>query len=359
MTELRVVTLAEATGLNLPWPDFYFTPGYGAACEHSDGGRWHLAFSADEPILYPFLLRPIPNGNGLVDLTSPYGYPGVWAPQGTPLSAWHSFRQQFRDWATAHGAVSEFFRFSGLVPGRESLLAADPGVLGREHNQTIAIDTSRGYDAAWDGFESRARTKVRKARKLGFTGRWHRAAADDMRPGAPFRDLYAANMHRIEAAPYYLFSDAFFSTFVERLEVHLLEILDADGRVVASGMVLPFGELCHLHLVGTEDGANRQGVGPLIYDEATRWAADRQHRLLHIGGGLKAGDSLFYFKSGFGGTVLPYWIGTSVLDQGRYDALTLRHAEALGVGPGAPALSYFPTYRAPAPRETAASSPGE
>ena len=350
MSSLRILTVTQAAAAGLPWPDFYFTPGYGHACECSDGGEWRAAVWDEGPILHPFLLRPIPGEPGSFDLSSPYGYPGTWAPPGTPATAWADFRRAFRAWATENGVASEFLRMTSLVPGREALLAADPGLVAREHNQTVAIDTSKGYEAAWDAFESRARTKMRKARNNGLQPRWKRAGPEDVAPGSPFRTLYEANMRRIEASPYYFFSDEYFKRFVEGVEVHLLEVVAPDGRIAASAMALPFGELSHLHLVGTEDGANTLGIGPYIYDESTRWACERGHRLLHIGGGLKPGDSLFYFKSGFGGVILPYWVGRSVLDEAACQRLTQRRAEALGVPVQALLdTGYFPPYRAPKP----------
>jgi GNAT superfamily N-acetyltransferase len=350
MSAFRLLDVSQAQALGLTAPDFYFSPAYGHACECSDGGPWRLALWKDAAILYPFHVRAIPGGDGASDLSSPYGYPGLWADPSLPPEEWRAFRAAFRAWARSSGAVAEFVRFSGLVPGREAALAADPELQGREHNLTVAVDTSAGYEAAWNAFESRARTKVRKARNLGFTAHWRRATEADVLPGGAFRDLYDHTMRRIGASPYYFFSDAYHRRFVTGLEVHLLEVRSADARIAAAALALPWGELSHLHLVGTEDGANRQGVGPFIYDEAVRWAAERGHRRLHIGGGMKPGDSLFYFKSGFGGLTQPYWIAQSVLDPVRYEALAARRADALGLPLDAlRGTGYFPTYRSPPP----------
>ncbi|SMP51679.1 Acetyltransferase (GNAT) domain-containing protein [Neorhodopirellula lusitana] len=355
MSGLEILTTSQASKLQLDYPDFYFSDAYGLASEASDNASWRIALWDGGAICFPFLQREIVGHDGCYDVTSPYGYPGVYGTEGVSEKDWLAFRGACKAYYREAGIVSEFLRLSGLVPGRDSLLECDPSIESRVHNQTLAIATCEGYETCWNRFDSRARTKVRKARKNGVEGRWYQATPQDVASDSIFRRLYVETMDRIEASPYYYFPDAYFDAIARHLDLYILEITK-ENEVIASAMMLPCGEICHLHLVGTALGANRLGVSNFLYDESCRWAAERSYRCLHIGGGLKPDDSLFYFKRGFGGDAVQFTIGQSVVDPAFYSRLVKQRAAELAVATESLFESgYFPAYRAPMPSVSEAS----
>ncbi|MBB3208339.1 hypothetical protein FHS27_004167 [Rhodopirellula rubra] len=346
MSNLRVLAAKEARDIGLEYPDFYFTDGYGLASEASDNAVWQIAVWEDGPIIYPFLKRGIDGHDGCFDVASPYGYSGVYGPKSVPEREWLAFRTACKMYFRDTGIVSEFLRLSGLVPGRDEFLACDPSISSRVHNQTLAIATHDGYDCCWSRFDSRARTKVRKARKNGVEGRWFQANPQDVASDSVFRRLYTETMDRIEASSYYYFPDAYFDVLARYLDLYIFEVAKGN-EVIASAMMLPCGEICHLHLVGTASGANRLGVSNFLYDESCRWAAERSYRYLHIGGGLKPDDSLFYFKKGFGGEPIPFKVAESVINPSLYERLVNQRSAELSVTTDSLLASgYFPAYRA-------------
>lgn len=352
---LELLSAEEAARREIPWPDVYFTPGYGSAVEATDGGAWELALWQPGPIVFPYLRRPVDPalgaaGAGRFDIISPYGYAGTWAPPDLPQGEWRAFRSALRAALRQAGAVAEFQRIGGLVPGRDPLLAADPELSGRHYQDTIAIDLARGYDACWEAAESRSRTKTRKARKRGYAWSCRPAQPEDVRPGSSFRALYDGTMRRVEADPYYLFPDLYY----ERLQAFLgprllvLEVRAPDGRIGVSGLAMDWRPLLHLHLVGSETWATSDGAGNLLYDGIIRWGAEQGcFERLHVGGGQSPDDRLFYFKRGFGGEPVPMWLARSVLDPEAYAALLEARAAATGRAVGElEASGYFPAYRA-------------
>lgn len=346
MTAFQILSADEARIAGLEYPDFYFTDGYGLASEASDNADWLVAVWDKGKIIYPFLKRAVPGQSALFDITSPYGYSGVWGAESVSKDDWRAFREACKQHFRDHGIVAEFLRLSGLVPGRMRLLAEDQSIIAREHNQTLVISTKDGYQACWDRFESRARTKVRKARKNGIQSRWFKASPADVAASSVFRTLYEGTMARIGASEYYFFPDEYYAALAKHLDLNMLE-MTKNGDVIASAMVLPCGQICHLHLVGTSEGANRLGVSNFLYDETCRWAAENSCNMLHIGGGLKPDDSLFYFKKGFGGRPISFMVGQTIHDAKIYDSLVAAHADALNVSPQILLeTGYFPAYRA-------------
>ena len=310
MSKLLIMSTQEARASSVPWPDVYFSPGYGEAAEASDAGTWEVAVWDSGPIVFPYVKRPEAQEDRF-RVTSPYGYAGTWAPPEVPLTQWQAFREALRSSLADRGCTTEFQRCSGLVSGRELLLQADPGLVGRHHNDTIGIDLSQGYDAAWTAAEGRSRTKTRKARKRGYSWQCRVCTAQDVAPGSTFRVLYEATMRRVESTPYYFFNDNYFarlqSGLTERL--FILEVSAPDGVVVSSGLFMDWAPRLHLHLVGSRPQALRDSAVNMVYDGLIRWGCEAgRFELLHVGGGTAADDSLFFFKKSFGGQRVPYWV---------------------------------------------------
>ena len=165
-------------------------------------------------------------------------------------------------------------------------------------------------------------------------------------------------MRRVSASSYYLFSDNYFRALSDNLleKLVMFESLSPGGDVVASGLAIAWEPFLHNHLVGTDPQAVRDGAGNLCYDAMLRWACTQpQLRHCHLGGGLASDDALFRFKKSFGGRRVPYWIGSSVFDQERYDALVASQASRLGCSPeDLQATGYFPAYRCTTPARRAA-----
>ena len=59
------------------YPDIYFTPEYGKACEYSDDAIWELCQYED--LIYVYLKKKIIYDNiTYYDLITPYGYSGYY-----------------------------------------------------------------------------------------------------------------------------------------------------------------------------------------------------------------------------------------------------------------------------------------
>ncbi len=358
MSCLRILSRQQASQSDMPWPDMYYSPQYARIVEISDQADWNVAVWDDGPILMPFLRRPIDGTDGCFDIASPYGYSGCWAPPEVPLEQWQAFRRALRERLVDEGTVAEFLRLGGLVPGKDALLAADNRVRGTWHNDTIVVDVGCSADEYWANCEGRARTKTRKALKLNYTTRVRPATCEDFRAGSDFRRLYATTMQRVGASGYYLFGQDYFDAFCAQLGDRLVmfEVISPTSQIVVSGFAIQWPPFLHLHLVGSEPSATRDGAGNLCYDAILRWACEHPElQRCHLGGGLSPNDPLFSFKKSFGGRRVPYWVATHILHAARYEQLVA--AKAIREGCRASdliATGYFPAYRATVPARRAA-----
>jgi serine/alanine adding enzyme len=348
---LRFLSVAEAAATDLPWPDLYFSPGYGAAVEASDDAVWEVAVWDRGPILQPMLRRPVdPSlaGAGLFDLVSPYGYAGAWAPADVPAAEWSAFRAACRSAAIDRGAVAEFLRIGALVPGGDALIASDVDLRTEHLQDTVVLDLSIGYDAWWTAAQGRCRTSIRKARKVGWTAEARPVVAADFEPESPFRSLYEDTMRRVGASTYYLFGDAYYDRLRAACgdDLWLVEARRGD-EVGAAALFVRWNDLLHYHLSGSGRDAAREGANNLMLDAALKRGIDAGVTRFHLGGGVGGEDALFKFKASFGGSRIPFRVGRAVLDPVRYDALTAARATATSRSVAELMSSgYFPAYRA-------------
>lgn len=326
-------------------PDVYFTAGYGAAAALLRGGQWHSA-RWDDRIVVPYVLNDL--GNGKADAVSPFGFSGAFVdPECSAEDVawfWAQLRQSWR----SRGVVAMYFRFSPLDLGSVNAFRALEGVSLRQRNETITIHVGNGPAEVWANLKSACRNKIRKAQKAGLFASIRPATAPDLLPGSPFRTLYEQTMHRVGAAPGYFFSNDYFTALLDGVGTNLMlaQVWQPDGQTVAASLVLVHRERVHYHLAGSDKATAAGCAINLLVWTILRWAAESGRSVVHLGGGVRPGDSLFRFKAAFGGTTTPVWHGSTVIDESAYGSLVGEHAARLRMS--AQELrdcGYFPAYR--------------
>lgn len=340
----RGVITVERIGDGVEAPDVYFRPAYLAA----DASRWPAAWTIVHAYAgqwqIPLIIREVEGGG--VDAASPYGYSGVYAAPSLTTAetsaAWRDTLAALR----ALGIIAVTLRHSPMVPQATRYPEQMDVVSGHPTRVLRVTDV----DAAWTGLAGRARTAVRKARKVGLRSSVRPATSDDLRAGSAFRTLYEQTMSRRAASLDYLFSDRYFDTLHTGLGSDLLIVqVDApDGRMGAAALLMRHGSRLHYHLSASEPAAARDGANNLLLWAAIGFAHETGLRDFHLGGGVRGRDSLYEFKRSFGGTDLEYSMTGVILNQDLYDR---KSAEALGVISHTRRQNavpqYFPAYRAP------------
>ncbi|MGZ5369813.1 MAG: GNAT family N-acetyltransferase [Aeromicrobium sp.] len=325
-------------------PDVYFLPGYGGAAGIADGGDWVLFEAHDGAWQLPLIERVL--SDGTKDAISPT-FSGAYA--STSLSS-----QQIREaWSSTvdclreRNVISVLLRGSPLVPQATDLAGLRP-VFRRP---TIVLEPA-DTESAWSDMAGTCRTRIRKALKNGYTGQVRQAVAQDLAPRSDFRRLYEQTMQRLDSAPLYFFGEDYYSALLDGLGPNLLivEVRDQAGVVASSALLLRHGERLHYHLTGSNMDDARMGSNNLMLWTATQFAIEQGLRQFHLGPGAGLRDSLFHFKSTFGGRELEYDVSGLIIDYERYQAHTRNRAAAFDVTMDSLLASgFFPAYRAGTP----------
>jgi serine/alanine adding enzyme len=293
--------------------DPYFRPEFLDAAVLAEPAGWEAFAHGD--VLYPFLVRPLPDGRA--DVTSAYGFGG---PAGR--GAW---RAAFAAECRRRGIVSEFIRFH---PTRRNHEGDVDGVELSRIQEAVVLDVRAGDDELLARMVPQGRNKLRKAMRSGV----------DVREGRDldgFAELYWEAMARIGAREAYLFPREYFHA-LDRLGDALL-LLDAG---CAKALFLRGGGAMHYFLAASDDEGRRLAATNLVLFEAMRIARDGGLTLLNLGGGQREGDTLHRFKMTFGPGRAPYVVGRALHDPETYAEL----CEQRGADP---AGGFFPAYRGP------------
>ena len=188
----------------------------------------------------------------------------------------------------------------------------------------------------------RARARVRRAEEFGCRA--------EVVPATPTlieetRQLYEETMHRVGAADNYFFSSSYYTNLAKLGEqLQIARVLDDRGTCIAACFVLVDPDFAHNHLQGSTRSV--LGMENLLLWSIFRWAAEVGLKGVHMGGGLSDGDSLFKFKSTFGGEVTRYSLGRSIIREDVYETLLAEHAREIGSTPSELSSgNFFPAYR--------------
>jgi serine/alanine adding enzyme len=309
-------------------PDVYCARGYvraSAALVDAEPRLLHLA-GADGDVVFAVLLRDGPR-----DVVTPYGYGGPLGAGADP--PYGAFAAAYADWCAAAGVLTSFVVFHPLAGN-----AAHAAQLGFHV-------VPMGGTVAWPlGGEARPRERmhkhhrrmVRRAERDGLSA----TVTEHVRELDEFVALYEDAMRRLDASSFYLFGASYWEALARDVELHRVDVRDADGALAASVLGMGAPPWLHYHLGAASEAGRGSGASHLALCTLAEWGRDRGYSTLHLGGGVSGrADSLLEYKQRFApGALVPSATGRAVHDRAAYARLT-----------GSDAVDwagFFPAYRA-------------
>ncbi len=320
----------------------YFRPEYGRAASIADGGEWLDVEAHGGAWRVPLILRSLAEGE--LDAITPT-FSGVYA--STSLSpeqvdeAWSTTVERLR----RLGLISVVVRGSPFVSQASNVPGLRPISRGRP---TVMLDLT-DETAAWEGLKKGCRSTIRQALRNGLTAEVRPAALADLLPGGDFRRLYGSTMERRGADALYTFDDAYYVALLNGLGPDLLvaEVHDREGAAVASSLLMRHDSRLHYHLAGSLIGGSGTGSNNLMLWSAIQFAVEQGLNQFHLGAGAAGRDSIFRFKSSFGGRELHYDVSGLIVDDEAYQQkvrdIARRHDVPVDVLHDS---GFFPAYRA-------------
>lgn len=331
--------------------DVYHQTAYHRLAEQREEGDalFFVEQEGDALAALPLLIRSLdnlPNGRGLRDATSVYGYCGPICskPDLSPAFV-ERFQRNLQAELQKLRVVTVFSRLHPLIaqqlPLLEGLGHCVPG------QQTVSIDLTKPLERQWAGYRKDHRRSLRSLGELGAV--CEKDAG--LRHLGEFVEIYLETMRRTQAASRYHFDLEYFEALFAALpdQVHLF-IARMENEIVGGGIVLGCRGMLQAHLAGNSDSAHRYAPMKLVIDAERIWGTREGYRVFHLGGGLNPGpqDPLFQFKAGFSSRRHQFYTWRWVLDPAAYERLCVREPSGAAPTPQRPLgqEGFFPAYAA-------------
>lgn len=257
------------------------------------------------------------------DLETPYGYGGFLMQGNFTEEVRKIFESKMEAFAKEHRIVSQFVRFHPVYHNDASYAQLTSSKVRYLHD-TVYIDTERKEDIMVN-MDSAKRNKIRKAIKSGVT-----ICHDKGEHLDEFIRTYEATMAHDHATPYYYFKREYYEYLIEHMGEYMEFFYSVyEGKYIGAAIFFYNQEYMHYHLSGMYTEYRFTAANNLLLYEAAVWASEKGIRLLHLGGGIEAEDSLFKFKKEFNKTgALPFYVGRTIFNKDAYEELLHLRKEA-------------------------------
>jgi len=317
-------------------PDVYYLPAYVRASSEMEQSEpiAVVAGSAAGGILAPLLIRAMSAVRGesrteWLDACSPYGYGGLLSlsTRGkVDQRDLDCFLEGLHDWCCKQHLVCCALRLHPLTCQEDWFQPVQnwqDSVRIVYRGPTSAIDL-KDWDASLDQPKGLRRDRCADMRcaRRNLRVTWSNGEDHDAEANLNlFARLYSQTLDRLNANVFYRFSPSYFSGLAA-LGRHLGIALAWHGDEPVGGNLFLFGcNYGHGHLAGSNQTGRKHGAATLLLVEGARQARQRGCELLHIGGGVRSGDSLEDYKRSFGGPSYRYAYVTYIADPERFEQL--------------------------------------
>jgi len=331
-----------ATKSTLAASSVYASAEYGYAVAEEEGGTWKNIHDSSGEWQLPLVFRQI-SGTDFIDAATPYGYAGLHIDERLSDDKIKQYWKETLSILKRERVVSVFLRFPPFIPQQSEQASKLEGLTVAKVARTVLVPTGAD-EIMWSRMTRTARNKVRVAKKAGCSVEIVEASPRVINEA---RSLYEQTMHKVRATKNYYFGDDYYINLAKLgAQLHIARVLDSGGTCVAASFILSDHRFAHYHLSGS--GGTVPGLVNLLLWRVFQWAANNGMKAVHLGGGLTDGDSLFKFKSSFGGDVLDFALGKSVIQEDVYHFLVAKRARELQLSREELASrSFFPAYRVP------------
>lgn len=310
--------IKNISNIKINYPDIYFTPEYGKACEFSDNAEWELCKYKD--LIYVYLKRPIIfEEKTYYDLITPYGYSGYYYEK---IETYNEFIPKFRKKAKERNYITEVLRQNPYL----NININNYNIITSKTIYGIEINNFDNYFK--NILNGKKRNMFKKALKNNFSFELIKIQKNILK--TYFFFLYNQNMKRVNASQYYFFNNIYFNLLEEINNSYLAIVKDNLNNIIGSSIIYKFNNLIHYHL-SCNDYSSNCITDFLLINVLKEIGINK---VFILGGGLKDKDSLSKFKKKLSNKKFKYTIYKNILNEEIYEKLSKNNNN-----------DFFPSYR--------------
>lgn len=317
---MEIYNINNIKNLNIKYPDIYFTPEYGKACEYSDNATWELCLYKD--LIYVYLKQKIVyEGKTYYDLITPYGYSGYYFENE---ETYKEFLPIFRKKAKERGYITEVVRQNPYL----DINLTEYDIITSKTIYGIKINDFESYFNKI--LHAKKRNMYKKALRDGFIFELVKINNGTLKN--KFADLYDENMKKVNASQYYYFNDNYFNSIEKMSNTYLALCRDTCKTLIGSIIVFVYDSKVHYHLSCNNNSSNC--ITDFLLINIIKELCVK--KIFILGGGIYEGDTLSKFKSKLSNKKFKYTIYKNILNQEIYTELSKTKTST---------NDFFPCYR--------------
>lgn len=299
---------------NIIFPDIYFTPEYGRACEYSDDAIWECCIYKD--LMYVYLKRPYTFENNIYyDLITPYGYSGYYFHN---QETFDEFIHLFRKEALNKNYLTEVVRQSPYA--NNTTLNNYDIVLSKK---TYGIDLTK-YSIDIEYLNNTSKNNKRmidKAIKNNLKFKLESYDYNNKQLLNCFISIYNETMNNLEASEYFFFNDDYFNKLNNHKNNIKIANVYKDDILIASSIIFVYNNYINYHLGGSKLEYRKYGPNNFLHYNVVIYGIENNKKLYHLGGGLKENDSLSKFKEHLSNINFNYTIYKNIFNNDVYELI--------------------------------------
>lgn len=310
---------------NINFPDIYFTPEYGKACEYSDDAIWELCQYKD--LIYVYLKKEYFFENiKYYDLITPYGYSGYYFEK---QETYNEFIPLFIIEAKKRNYLTEVIRqnpylnidisnYYDIILSRKTFgINLNNYTSFEDYLKNTHKDNRKGYNLA---LKKNLLFKIEEYNNENLLR---------------FLEIYDLTMKKLNSTKYYYFNNEYYQSFFNFKDNLFFANVYQNEKLIASCIIFKYKKLLHYHLGGSYLEYRNLRPNNLIHCSIIKYGIENKFDLYHLGGGLKDNDSLYDFKNKIGDKLFEYTIYKNVLNHEIYEKIKNQFSED----------TYFPIHR--------------
>lgn len=256
----------------------------------------------------------------LYDIEPLVGYAGLLATTGAPAEFLIAALDRYSTLCREHGIVGEVVRFNPLLRNHRVLEGLSADLVFPGPRRVVYLQIHKDDSACMSSYPPGTRNMIRTGYRSSDVSTLEKTPEIWTR----FRRLYADTLDATGAGPEWALPLDLWDRLRRSRRFLFFGALQRN-RLVSGALALVHGTTCYYFLAArVREREARRGAGNAVVHEVARAAVGAGASHVGLGGGRTASgtDSLFAFKSSFGGDVLPFRVGLFAHDRVELDALT-------------------------------------
>lgn len=239
---MNFYNINEAKKLIIDYPDIYFKPEYGEACEFSDNSKWELCQYKD--LIYVYLKRPyIFENETYYDLITPYGYSGFYYQN---QENYEEFLPIFREEAKKRNYLTEVVRqnpYINININNYNLIC---------EKELFSVETNNFEDYYKNKLDGKKRNMYKKGEKLSLIFKITDITNKNFKE---FLNLYNFTMDKLNADKYYYFNKEYYEK-IKNMNYIKIAYVKENEKIIGVSLIFFYNNFIHYHLSANNNSCN-------------------------------------------------------------------------------------------------------